>query len=240
MNGRYRIETKAERYAAADVTVQHRRVAQLFVGIKINSGERCMMSIGKNALLAIFLCSVMGFISITGARAAESGNPEKRQLFERLMLVTDMQARYSQIIEIMVNQVGMVLQANVRQTIEKMEKATPEQKKKFGQIMEDAMGRLTGKMTAAMKQELPFAELVDRVYYPLYDRHFTASDLESVLQFYESPVGKKFVSSTPVIMQESVSLFNELYTQKLQKVGQTVAEEELKRIKQELEKIPKE
>ena len=175
-----------------------------------------MMSILKNALLVIVLCSVTGSISVTNA--AESGSPEKRQLFERFMLVTDMQARYGQMTDIMVNQFKVAWQPSIQQMMQKIEKATPEQKKKFGQIMEDAMGRLAANMIAAIKQEVPFSELVDRVYYPLYDKHFSISDLESILKFYESPLGKKFVSTAPIILQESVSLFNELYSQKLQEM----------------------
>jgi hypothetical protein len=124
--------------------------------------------------------------------------------------------------------------------LQKIEKATPEQKRRAGQIMEDAMARLAAKMTAGMKQEMPFSELVDRIYYPLYDKHFTASDLELIIQFYESATGKKFVGITPVILQESISLFNELYSRKLQKMGQSIAEDELERITPELEKIEKE
>jgi uncharacterized protein len=209
------------------------------VSDKINQGEGDMMSIFKKAIPVIVLCFVMGFISI--ANAAESGAPaEKRQVFERFLVVTDMQARQVQITDMMVNQIIAAMKVNIQQMIQKKENVSPEQKKKFEQILNDAMGRLASKMIAAMKQEMPFSDLVDRVYYPLYDKYFSTSDLEAVINFYESPAGKKFASTAPLLLQESMALFNGLYSEKLQKISQTIAEEELKRIKPELEKIDKE
>jgi hypothetical protein len=206
--------------------------------IRLTEERGDMMSIFKNALLVIALCFVMGFISI--ANAAESGTPaEKRQVFERFILVTDMQARQVQITDMMVNQIIAAMKMNIQQMIQKKENASPEQKKKFEQIVNDAMGRLAAKMIAAMKQEMPFSDLVDRVYYPLYDKYFSASDLETIISFYESPAGKKFASTAPILIQESMTLFNGLYSEKLQKISHAIAEEELKRIKPELEKINK-
>lgn len=197
-----------------------------------------MMSIFKNALFVIVLCFIMGFTSITNA--AESDNIEKRQLFERLVLVTNMQVQHDQIINMMVNQVKVASKQRIQQKMQKRENTSPEQKKRFEQITEDAIESMVARMMAAMKQEMPFSELVDRVYYPVYDKYFSASDLEAIIQFYESPAGKKYVSTTSILMQESLSLFNKLYSQKLQKIVQPIAEEELKRSKPELEKIDKE
>ena len=39
---------------------------------------------------------------------------------------------------------------------------------------------------------------------PIYDRHFTHKDIRGLIAFYESPLGKKFVSKTPQIVKESM------------------------------------
>lgn len=45
---------------------------------------------------------------------------------------------------------------------------------------------------------------------PVYEKYLTISDLQELISFYESPVGKKFSSSTPMIMQESMEVGAEL------------------------------
>ena len=39
---------------------------------------------------------------------------------------------------------------------------------------------------------------------PVYYRHLTLTDLETMISFYNTPVGKKFVEKSPLIMQESM------------------------------------
>ncbi|WP_396603103.1 DUF2059 domain-containing protein [Algibacter sp. R77976] len=39
---------------------------------------------------------------------------------------------------------------------------------------------------------------------PVYHNHLSKEDLEVVIEFYESPTGQRFVSKTPVIMQEAM------------------------------------
>lgn len=39
---------------------------------------------------------------------------------------------------------------------------------------------------------------------PIYQKHLTEADLQGVIAFYETPVGKKFAEKTPLITQESM------------------------------------
>lgn len=41
---------------------------------------------------------------------------------------------------------------------------------------------------------------------PVYSKYMTQKDLEKVIKFYETPVGKKFAENTPLIMQESMQV----------------------------------
>jgi uncharacterized protein len=41
---------------------------------------------------------------------------------------------------------------------------------------------------------------------PLYAKHFTAADLDALLAFYKSPIGRKTVEAMPALMQESMEL----------------------------------
>ena len=41
---------------------------------------------------------------------------------------------------------------------------------------------------------------------PVYQKHMTLSDLQGLIKFYESPVGKKFAEKTPMITTESMQV----------------------------------
>ena len=44
---------------------------------------------------------------------------------------------------------------------------------------------------------------------PVYQKYMTLSDLNEMIKFYESPVGKKFAKSNPLITQESMKIGQE-------------------------------
>jgi uncharacterized protein len=41
---------------------------------------------------------------------------------------------------------------------------------------------------------------------PLYKKHFTHEDVKELISFYESPIGKKLTTKTPLLTQESMQL----------------------------------
>jgi hypothetical protein len=55
---------------------------------------------------------------------------------------------------------------------------------------------------------------------PIYHKHFTLEDIKQLIDFYQSPVGKKFAEKTPLITQESMQAG---YDWGLQ-IGQKIAE----------------
>ncbi len=50
--------------------------------------------------------------------------------------------------------------------------------------------------------------LVDKMI-PLYKKHFTHADIKGLINFFESPVGKKYADKTPALTQESMVIGQE-------------------------------
>jgi len=65
------------------------------------------------------------------------------------------------------------------------------------------------KFKAGLKAE-SFIEML----IPIYDKYLSHDDIKKMIQFYESPVGKKLVSITPQLTQDSYSV-GEKWGQKL-------------------------
>lgn len=68
-------------------------------------------------------------------------------------------------------------------------------------------------------------ELVDMLL-PVYQKHMTVGDLEKVIEFYQTPIGKKYAEKTPLIMRESMQVgqqwgmkISKKFQEKLQEKG---------------------
>jgi hypothetical protein len=59
-----------------------------------------------------------------------------------------------------------------------------------------------------IKSKLEVDSFVD-LFIPVYDRHFSHDDIKKLIQFYESPIGKKLLDLTPLIAQESYRIGEE-------------------------------
>ncbi|MBB5634546.1 hypothetical protein HDF26_002784 [Pedobacter cryoconitis] len=52
-------------------------------------------------------------------------------------------------------------------------------------------------------QKVGIEDLLDLLS-PIYQKHLSKEDIDSITAFYKTPAGKKFAEKTPVIMQESM------------------------------------
>lgn len=57
---------------------------------------------------------------------------------------------------------------------------------------------------AIVHDEFANKKSFQRLLYPIYDRNLSSEDLAELIRFYQTPVGKKFVATLPVIQQETV------------------------------------
>ena len=108
-----------------------------------------------------------------------------------------------------------------------MASAKPASQAQVRQLMEVAgVNRMLGQMASQinaqlagmMRDQLPcvpasywngflaaggFREVTDAVV-PIYQKHFSAADIEGLIKFYRSPLGRKMVAQMPAVMSESM------------------------------------
>lgn len=62
-----------------------------------------------------------------------------------------------------------------------------------------------------LKKEFSKTSLDDltKMLVPVYSKHLTVDDLKQLIEFYQTPVGKKFAKKTPLIMKESIQVGQE-------------------------------
>ena len=76
-------------------------------------------------------------------------------------------------------------------------------------ISETVFAILRSSTLAMVKRQISAKDgLIDRVV-PLYGKHYTHSEIQSLIQFYESPLGKKVAALSPQIAQEGMVVAEE-------------------------------
>jgi hypothetical protein len=53
-------------------------------------------------------------------------------------------------------------------------------------------------------ERLNFSTIIETVYPPLYDKYFSEEELQQMVSFYRTPVGRKSIEVMPSLMQEAV------------------------------------
>jgi len=95
----------------------------------------------------------------------------------------------------------------INQIITMMKQQKPEVPKEFWDTMTEEM----------LKSSI--TDLTDMLT-PVYQKHLTLADIQQLIAFYESPIGKKFAEKTPLITQESMQVGQEWGM----KIGQKIVE----------------
>ncbi|MEI6178615.1 MAG: DUF2059 domain-containing protein [Verrucomicrobiota bacterium] len=123
-----------------------------------------------------------------------------------------------------------------RQEVEKMLQLTG-MEKLFVQMKTQMLSGLKSKLTSVpdsfwekFQEKMDTHELVEKII-PLYDKYYTLEDLKAINAFYESPVGKKILTTLPQIMQESMKIGQEWG----EKIGRQAVEEAQKESEKEKE-----
>lgn len=123
-------------------------------------------------------------LAATPAAAQQTVEPEKRAAIVKLMQMTgtmDMAVRFADAI--------------TGQSIQMVKKRNPDTPARVFVIMNEAMH-------ATFEENA--TDLIELIV-PIYDRHFTVSELNDMITFYQTPTGQKVISTMPAILPESIA-----------------------------------
>jgi len=187
----------------------------------------------------IIVCLSFLVFLATCAYVQAQDKKEELKVYQKFFKATNIEAQYRQILDVMIVQLEQGFVVSFRQNIQNIGDITPEEQARLKQLFEQSMGSYVKRMKVKIGEVMPLNELINNVYYPAFSKHFTVAEIKELTAFYESPIGQKFISTTPTVMQESTTIMNEKYAPELQKIGGKIAEEELKKIKSDLEKLQK-
>lgn len=120
----------------------------------------------------------------------------------------------SKLFESMVAQMDSMIDASMKQAAQGRE-VTPEQQK----VLDDTRA----KMVALVKETLNWDSLEPRMV-EIYQKSFSQFEMDGMLKFYKSPVGKAVLAKMPVVVQNSMQIMQGVTADMLPKIQQIVQE----------------
>jgi hypothetical protein len=98
-----------------------------------------------------------------------------------------------------------------------MEKMMPSSMGTLSEKQKTDMAKLQSDLlTKTMSPE--FVDAYFKELIPVYQRHFTKSEVDELISFYASPVGQKFLREQPALTQESLTTIVPLTQKRIQEV----------------------
>ena len=84
-------------------------------------------------------------------------------------------------------------------------------------------------------QDFPIDEMVDGMV-PVYQRHISKTDLQTIIAFYSSPAGQRFLKEQPAMMTEGMQIGQDIMVKRLPEINRRVDEQIDKLIADQKEK----
>lgn len=140
--------------------------------------------------LAAVLC--IALLPVTAAFAQQSGDPATKEDVQKLFDLTDSRKQFDAIMSALAKQIQAQTQSLLRKRSENL---TPEQAARLNAFVNDSLQNVL--------QNMPFDEMMQAIM-PIYQHRFTHGEMQELIRFNVSPVGKKVRAQMPAIMAESM------------------------------------
>jgi hypothetical protein len=135
--------------------------------------------------LIVILC-----LAFSPAFAEQPGDPATKADVQKLTELIVARKQFDAVVGVVTRQLPSITESIVKK---QLPNATPEEAAR--------MKEFASNWTEKMFQHMPYDELMEAIM-PAYQHHFTHGEVQELIRFYSSPVGKKLVAETPAVMAE--------------------------------------
>lgn len=167
---------------------------------------------------------------------AQEIDPEKKALIAELLRLTKAEETAEEMTDLMMSNMeqsypqvigGILAQAGLLDGADQadLEKAITDSQQRFSQ-----------KFRSMYAQRVDFQQVINDIYYPLYDKYYTKEELKDLVNFHSSPTGQKVVDVMPQLMEESMTQSAQMLNPKIVELINEIMEQERATLEAELGK----
>lgn len=163
--------------------------------------------------------------------------PEKREAIKKLMSVTRLSQVADKMYDMLLEQGQKSFTMSLTRSIQEDTRYTDVQKRELLAKVLGSSERMFTRYRELLPKNVNLPDVLESVSTQVYDKYFTAAELNDISAFYQTPAGKKALDVLPQVMQESAQMTGEIITPKVREVVGMVLQEEKGRM-EALEKAP--
>ena len=141
--------------------------------------------------------------------------------------VTGGRQKYEQMQQIFFTQMQQNISLIIEQKIRSSGDLSPAQQEAQIAKFEATNNEFLGQLSEAVQAIMTYDEVLEHVYYPVYDQYFTEEDLRGLIAFYQTPVGEKLITVSPQILQTSIRLTSEIFMPRMIEVMNQLIEKQI-------------
>ena len=167
--------------------------------------------------------------SEVGVRVSQQIPEDKRQLIEEFLELTGGERTFQQVSQAMLSQMEQQFGAMLNSDLGSQQLSLQERQQMAANLSRE-MNRITQKYNRLFLERIDYQQIVEQVYYPLYDKYFSKEDLQVLIDFYKSPTGQKTIEVMPQLLQESIQRTTQVIGPTITNIMQEIITEELKRL----------
>ena len=155
---------------------------------------------------------------------------KKKQLIQELIELTGGEKLFRQVSQVTAAQLEQDFQAIIESIPSESIGVSASQKQELLQTLSQDISRIANLYNQRLMEKINFNQIIENVYYPLYDKYYTEEDLQAMINFYKTPTGKKTISVMPQLLQESIQRVSQIIHPQAVQIFQEIFEQEMQRL----------
>ena len=182
--------------------------------------------------LRSFAAMLLTAASVLGApQASEPAiSPAKRDLIRQLYTAMKVDQLAEQSANLIMDQVNKQLPPMLSQVLGDSLELKGKPREEFERALIESSDRVNKRIKELLPQRIKWAETMEQIFYPIYDKHFNEQELEDLVAFYTSSTGQKAIQVMPALLKESMEKSAEIMNPRLVQLLNQVMDEERQHI----------
>jgi len=152
--------------------------------------------------------------------------PDKREAIKRLMTVTRLPKIADSMYDMLLAQGQKSFELSLARSIQDDTRYSDDQKKDLLQKAVGSTTRMFARYRELLPSEINLPDVLESVFNKVYDKYFSAKELNDISDFYQTPAGKKALDVLPQVMTESAQMTGEIVTPKVKEIVAKILQEE--------------
>jgi hypothetical protein len=161
----------------------------------------------KRSLLVVATLLTLSFASLAQTWSADS--PATKEDIDRYLQAIHSQEMTKQMVQAMIPGMHQMMHDMY---LKHQSELPPDYEPKMSAMLDDMM------------KSMPMDEMM-KAMVPVYQKHFTKGDIDSLVAFYTSPTGEKILHEMPAIMAEAMKSMSPIMTKYMETMQQRVQRE---------------